>query len=72
MCYFGHAYFRAASLQIGRNCKNLQNIKKSKTFKTLIKSKKCEKLKKNIKLKTLKIEYLNNRKRKKSSNKNTK
>jgi hypothetical protein len=54
MCYFGLAYFRAASLQIGRNCKNLQNIKKSKTFKTLIKSKNV----KNSKNKKRKIKKL--------------
>jgi hypothetical protein len=50
MCYFGLAYFQAAPLRIGRNCKNLKKsktIKKSKTFKTLIKiyiknSKKCK------------------------------
>jgi hypothetical protein len=28
MCYFGLAYFRAAPLRIGRNCKNLKINKK--------------------------------------------
>jgi hypothetical protein len=60
MCYFGHAYFRAAPLRIGQNCKNLKKYKKLKNFKNFNKTKKCEKNQK-----TLKIENSNNRKRKK-------
>jgi hypothetical protein len=45
MCYFGLAYFRAAPLQIGRNCKNLKKLK-FKNFKNLNKIKKYEKIKK--------------------------
>jgi hypothetical protein len=47
MCYFGLAYFRAAPLRIGRNCKNLKN--KLKNFKNFNKIKKCEKFKKKSK-----------------------
>jgi hypothetical protein len=43
MSYFGLAYFRAAPLRVGRNCKNIKNSK------TLIKSKKSKKIKKKSK-----------------------
>jgi hypothetical protein len=56
MCYFGHAYFRAAPLRIGWNCKNLKKyIKNSKTLKTLIKPKNVKNSKKIKKHKNLKI-----------------
>jgi hypothetical protein len=47
MCYFGLAYFRAAPLRIGRNCKKIK--KKFKNFKNFNKIKKCEKIQKNQK-----------------------
>jgi hypothetical protein len=53
MCYFGLAYFRAAPLRIGRNCKNLEEIKncqKFKNFKNFNKIKKSKKFTKNQKI----------------------